>query len=312
MIVAVTPNPAWDVTYRVAELVPGTSHRVPDVTGRAGGKGVNVARVVRDLGGDALVVAPVGGLHGQAFTASLADDGVAARLVATGVELRQSVAVVPEQASGWDGGHPTLFNESGEPLPDGVWDGLVATVAEAVGELGPEVVTISGSLPPGTTENQLAELIGAGRRGGAAVLVDTSGDALVWAARARADLVKPNRTEALGATGTGNVHDAAAALRELGAGAVVITDGGDGMRYDDGATRLTARLDTELAGNPTGAGDAALAALALGWTLPWPERLRRAVATSAASVTEPVAGRVDADLAASLLARTDLKEETLA
>lgn len=312
MIVAVTPNPAWDVTYRVAELVPGTSHRVPEVSGRAGGKGVNVARVVRDLGGDAIVVAPVGGLRGQAFTASLEDDDVPARLVATGVELRQSVAVVPEQASAWDGAHPTLFNEAGDRLPEGVWGRLVATVADVVGELGPEVVTISGSLPPATTENQLAQLIDAGRRDGAAVLVDTSGDGLVWAARARADLVKPNRTEALAATGTSHVDDAATALRELGARAVVITDGGDGMRYADGATRLTARLDTELTGNPTGAGDAALAALAMSWTRPWPERLRRAVATSAASVTEPVAGRVDADLAASLLARTDLKEETLA
>jgi len=312
VIVAVTPNPAWDVTYRVAELVPGASHRVPDVTGRAGGKGVNLARVVRDLGGDALVVAPVGGLHGEAFTASLEDDGVPARLVQTGVELRQSIAVVPERASGRDDGHPTLFNESGDPLPEGVWDGLVATVTDVVGELGPEVVTISGSLPPGTTEDQLARLIGAGRSGGAAVLVDTSGDALVWAARARADLVKPNRAEALAATGTSSVDDAAAALRGLGAAAVVITDGGEGMRYADGATASTARLDAELTGNPTGAGDAALAALALSWRRPWPERLRRAVATSAASVTEPVAGRVSADLAASLLARTELKEETLA
>ncbi len=50
VILTVTPNPAVDVTYHLDELRPGTVHRVDDVVSRAGGKGINVARVLQQLG----------------------------------------------------------------------------------------------------------------------------------------------------------------------------------------------------------------------------------------------------------------------
>jgi tagatose 6-phosphate kinase len=56
MIVTVTPNLALDVTYELPELRPGHAHRVRAVHSRAGGKGVNVARVLASLGHDVLVL----------------------------------------------------------------------------------------------------------------------------------------------------------------------------------------------------------------------------------------------------------------
>ena len=61
MIVAVCVNPAIDVTYRVPELSVGRSHRVREVHARAGGKGINVARVLHQLGESVTVVALCGG-----------------------------------------------------------------------------------------------------------------------------------------------------------------------------------------------------------------------------------------------------------
>ena len=297
-VVAVTPNPAWDVTYGVARLVPGESLRVRTATARAGGKGVNVARVVRALGHESVAVSTAGGALGAAFRDDLADGGQDAVLVPVAGHTRQSVTVVPD-----DGAHPTVLNESGPALDAAEWSALVAAVTGAAGP--DDVVTVSGSLPPGTTRDRFVDLVAAARGAGARVVVDTSGPALRWAAQAGADLLKPNRAELAAATGLDDLVGAVALLQALGARDVVVTDGAAGMTaYGPGAEgpRVVGRarlLGPPLAGNPTGAGDAATAALAVSLRDPWSERLALAVATSAAAVLRPVAGDVDpADVAA--------------
>ncbi|MGW8566247.1 1-phosphofructokinase family hexose kinase [Isoptericola sp. NPDC055881] len=326
-VVAVTPNPAWDVTYGVDQLLPGESLRVRTATGRAGGKGVNVARVARTLGRPSLVVTTAGGPLGAAFRDDLEAAGQDALLVPVTGPTRQSVTVVSA-----DGAHPTVLNEPGAAPSGAEWSALVDAVARAAAP--GDVVTVSGSLPPGTTQDRFADLLGAARGTGALVMVDTSGPALRWAAQAGAHLLKPNRAELADATGLSDPADAVAALQRLGAGDVVVTDGAAGMTaYTPGAggPRVVARARLSgppLAGNPTGAGDAAAAALAVGLAeqgpASGPERgpqhspqegprhhpqdgpaglgpdlLALAVAASAAAVLRPVAGDVDpADVAA--------------
>ena len=81
MILTVTPNVALDITYRVDRLTPGSSHRVPRVEERAGGKGVNVARALHALGHDTIVLGFVGGATAGAVMADLARGGLAHELV---------------------------------------------------------------------------------------------------------------------------------------------------------------------------------------------------------------------------------------
>lgn len=306
-VLTVTPNPAWDVTYPVKELRVGESNRVSTPSARAGGKGVNVARVVAQLGGQTVAIAPVGRHRVQDFADSLARAEVPARMVPVDTQLRQSVAVVPEK-SGCSVNAPTLFNEAGDPLPDDSWDELIATLAALAAHQGAAVVVVSGSLPPSSTEDRFTALLEAGRSSGAQVLVDTSGPPLVWAARAGADLVKSNLLEALTATGAADLDAAADELHRLGAGSVVITDGSAGMQARQGCARWRAQPAEVIAGNPTGAGDAALAALAQSWAEQWPQRLAHAVAASAAAVHEPVAGHVDPDLVANFRNSVDVEE----
>ncbi|GAA1399530.1 MULTISPECIES: 1-phosphofructokinase family hexose kinase [Oerskovia] len=293
-VLCLTPNPAWDVTYGVDRLDPGEALRVRSVAARAGGKGVNVARVVRALGGDSVAVAPVGGLLGPAFAADLEAAGQPASLVPVAGALRQAVAVVPEHAGPDDGGHPTVLNEPGAPLTAQEWALFVRTAVGLVGD--GTVVTISGSLPAGTTQDRFTDLVRSLRAAGCPVHVDASGPGLLWAARAGADLLKPNRAELAEATGETGLAEGVAALQGLGARDVVVTDGEKGLAaFEPGSTTpaARARLDVPVQGNPTGAGDAAMAALAVSAGRPWAERLALTVATSAAAVLQPVAGEVD-------------------
>jgi tagatose 6-phosphate kinase len=308
-VLCLTPNPAWDVTYDLDRLVPGEALRVRSVAARAGGKGVNVARVVRALGSASVAVAPVGGLLGAAFAADLEAAGQPAALVPVAGALRQAVAVVPEHAGPDDGGHPTVLNEPGASLTAAEWEDLVRTAARLAADH--EVVTISGSLPAGTDEDRFGRLVRSLRATGRPVHVDVSGPGLLWAARAGADLLKPNRAELAEATGTHDLAQGVAELQRLGARDVVVTDGEKGLAaFGPGAVAVArARLDAPVHGNPTGAGDAAMAALAVSVGRPWGERLALTVATSAAAVLQPVAGEVDPEdvrrLGARVLTETD-------
>jgi tagatose 6-phosphate kinase len=157
------------------------------------------------------------------------------------------------------------------------------------------------------------------------VVLDTSGESLLAALAAHPALVKPNRDELYAVTGGGgpgpgdptdldDVVARAGRLRALGAEAVVVSLGPDGMLVVDGAGAWhgALRAGTAVSGNPTGAGDAAVAALARGLAGgdPWPERLRDAVGLSAAAVLHPLAGGFDAGAYPRLRDAVQIRELT--
>jgi tagatose 6-phosphate kinase len=273
MIVTVTPNIALDITYEVGELQPGETHRVRAVHARAGGKGVNVARILKALGHDVLVVGLVGGANGRAVRAELDSAGIAHDLVPCAGETRRTVTVVA-------GGEATLFSEPGPVVSAREWAALEERIPDA------DVLVVSGSMPPGPDADALARL--ATRP--LPVIVDTSGEPLRRAAP-HAWAVKPNAAELAAVTGT---DDPVAGARMLRAPAVVVSLGRDGLLAVSAATGVHRVPPPEVvSGNATGAGDAVVAALAAGVGSPWPELLREAAALSAAAVLAPVAGSYD-------------------
>jgi tagatose 6-phosphate kinase len=139
------------------------------------------------------------------------------------------------------------------------------------------------------------------------VIVDADGEVLQEALAAEPDVVKPNAAEAGQFLGRPllDVDDALAAARAVlvrGARAAVVSMGPDGgvACTPDGAFRFAPPYPVE--GNPTGAGDALVAALARGLSRQdsWPDILRNAAAVSTAALAVPYAGGMDADLAARL------------
>ncbi|GAA1970912.1 1-phosphofructokinase family hexose kinase [Nocardioides panacihumi] len=302
MIVTVTLNPAWDVTYPMGALRPGQTHRVGEASGRAGGKGINVSRVLHQLGHPTLAVGLYGGEPGRAVHEDLARSGTPYHLVDGGPIARTRTTVTLVET----GGRATVLCEPG-PAADSIdW----AAVRESVVDLldCARVLVLSGSLPPAVPLDAYAELTTAARARGVPVVVDAEGPALMASLAARPDVVKPNRDELREATGLDDPGEGAAALRRAGAGAVVVSLGPDGMLADVGGQVWLARPPAIRVANPTGAGDAAVAAVAAGLAggADWPTILRAAVAWSAAAVCEPVAGVVSSERATELAALVEI------
>jgi len=287
LIATVTLNLALDVTYGVEELVVGGSHRVTDIRQRAGGKGVNVARVATTLGHQVLALGFVGGVTGEIVAEELFDAGLTALLTPIAAETRRTVAIV----NGADG-DATIFNEAGPVVSADEWRAFHDRMPWA--RLG--VLACSGSLPRGLPADAYAELAVRARHHDVLSVIDAGGDALVAAARTGA-VVRSNAAELQEALGDVDVGTGARHLVELGATAAVITDGARGMVAASKQGTWRALPVEQVAGNPTGAGDACTAVVAAAVAdspePDWAEVLKSAVAASAAAVLTPVAGDID-------------------
>lgn len=299
MILTVTLNAALDLTYRVPRLTPHASHRVREVTERPGGKGLNVARVLAALGFETTVTGFAGGDTGRELRTLLAADrtGVTDALVEVSGRTRRTVGVVDEST-----GDTTQLNEPGPHVGPQEWDSFLDAYRLLL-RSGTEAVALCGSLPPGVPVGAYAELVREARTTRTPVLLDTSGEPLRRGLAARPELVKPNAHELVGITGTSEPLRAARAAQRRGARAVAASLGADGMLMVTQDGTWSAGVPERLTGNPTGAGDSAVAGLLSGLAegLPWPDRLARAVALSAATVRSPVAGEFDEETYARLL-----------
>ncbi|MFC1435555.1 1-phosphofructokinase family hexose kinase [Streptacidiphilus sp. N1-3] len=289
MILTVTLNAALDVTYQLDRIQRRGSNRVRTAAQRAGGKGVNVSRVLDALGRPTVITGLAGGRNGLTVRADLAAAGLREQLLTIEQESRRTVAVVEEAE-----GDTTIFLEPGPVVSATEWRGFL----DLYRELAPtaSAVVLSGSLPLGVPRDAYGVLIGLARIHGVPVVLDADGAALSDSLAAGPALVKPNAAELERATGTGDPLAGALALRAAGARSVVASLGPAGLLACTPEGSWQARPPERIAGNPTGAGDAAVAALTAGLVAgtPWPERLRRAVALSAAAVLSPLAGGFDA------------------
>ncbi len=290
MILTVTPNFAVDVTYHVDRLRVGTTTAVGSVSRQAGGKGVNVARTLQALGREVLVTGFAGGVTGQAAREELSSSGLRDETVPVAGNSRTTLIIVDED------GEATGFSEPGPKVTSAEWESLVSRVRLLVGES--EGVVLAGSLPPGAPGDGYAQLISIVVLTGVPVLLDAHGEAVIRAVRARPTIVKMNAGELAGTVGESEILAGARALRERGAGAVVVTDGANGLVGVSEHGVWQARPPGHLRGNPTGAGDTASAALITGLLdgREWPEVIADATALSAAAVCAPIAGSFEEEV----------------
>ncbi|WP_369145625.1 1-phosphofructokinase family hexose kinase [Streptomyces sp. R44] len=303
MILTVTLNTALDLTYRVPALTPHASHRVTQVIERPGGKGLNVARVLAALGYETVATGFAGGATGATLRDLLASTPVRDELVETTGPTRRTVAVV-DTASG----DTTQLNEPGPNVTAAEWAAFRTRFTELLD--GARAVALCGSLPPGIHVGAYAELVRLARAAGVPVLLDTSGEPLRRGIAARPDLVKPNAEELAQLTGSREPHRATRDARRRGAHAVISSLGPEGMLAATPEGLWRAAPPAAVRGNPTGAGDSAVAGLLSGLVdeAPWPDRLTRAVALSAATVLSPVAGEYDPTAYEELLTRVKVTE----
>ena len=210
MIATVTLNPALDKTIYVERLVVGDTNRIERIETDAGGKGVNAARVLKELGADVLALGFLGGKAGRFIRHVLEEEGIPSDFVHVQGETRTNLAV--EEASGTP---PTTLNERGPTMDAQELERMIAKVTHAAAKC--EMVLLGGSLPPGAPTD-IYRTLGEGiAKAGAKVVLDADGPPMVEGLRARPFMIKPNLDEAqrLLDRNIGTQDEAAAAAREL-------------------------------------------------------------------------------------------------
>lgn len=294
-IVIVTPNPAVDITYEVTSPILGETNRVVKTTRRAGGKGLNVASVLGQLGVNSTVCGFLGSSSGQEIYTFLSQWPFVEQAwlnLGEGYRTRSTVAVSAADGS------VTMLNEPGPETTSQQWNDLIRLIDSLTSQS--DVLVISGSCPPGTLPEHLRTLLLNARSKGVRTILDTSGPLLAQCAQ-YADACKPNREEIVQAMGVDDVSEAARMLLDSGSRSVVVSDGPHGMNLLTKQGEFHADSPAVHVVNPTGAGDSAVAALAAHyWKNPdsstvTPEALADAVALSTAAVLTHTAGTVDVD-----------------
>jgi len=293
VIVSVCLNAAIDVTYFVPTVTLRESNRIARVHRQAGGKGVNVARVLAALGVDVVVTGLSGSATGAEIVRDLTTAGICTAFTSVAAPSRHTVTVVDTDGS-------TVFNEPGPVISAAEWRAFVTAFDELVPAA--DVVVLSGSTPPGCPDTAYRDLAELAHAANARVIVDAGGDLLRHSLDARPAVVKPNSAELVATLGrpVRSMDDAVLGARMLlakGAQAVVVTRGAAGFVAVRPEQAFTVHPSKQVPGNPTGAGDALAAALAraLAAGLTWPECLTEAAAIASAAVASPVAGFVPAD-----------------
>lgn len=237
MVLTVTLNPSVDRAVFVQQLKVGDTNRVVRSETDAGGKGVNLSRVLRELGGETVATGFLGGGPGAYICKVLDDQDVPHCFVQVHGDTRTNFSV--EDA---DQNPPTTFNEKGPEILSSDIDPLFARVKEYLPKL--TWLAMGGSLPPGAPTDVFRRLTELAHEAGVKALVDADGDAMKLAMAARPDFIKPNEKEAsrlLGRelSGRNDALDAAMELyQHLGGGnkIAIISRGAGGavMACEDG------------------------------------------------------------------------------
>ncbi|EAR10660.1 1-phosphofructokinase [Reinekea blandensis] len=258
-ILTIALNPALDLTVRVDTLTPGEVNKAQSGTLHAAGKGLNVARVLRDLNHDVHVSGFIGEDNQGPFIETCQRDGLDNQFMVLPGATRINVKV-SEQSQ-----RVTDINLPGLHVPVEKFDELLSQVRRAAENCS--AVVLAGSLPPGLDENAYGQLINTLRQARCPVLLDTSGEAFARAVRFGPTLVKPNREELeewLGTSIQSEADLAAAADRlfALGVEQVVISDGANGCYWFRQRAVLKATPPRVEVVSTVGAGDSLVAGLA--------------------------------------------------
>lgn len=318
MIITVTLNTAVDKTLAVPNFRLGRRHRTVEQTTMPGGKGVNVARVLKTLGQPVIATGLAGGPTGTRIVEQLTQMSVLTDFVRISEDSRTNTAVIDPTT-----GEQTEINERGphvtEPEIELFVDKLLYLAK------GASMCVFAGSLPRNVEVDVYASLIPELKRLGVETVVDTDGDPLMRAVRAEPDVISPNVLEAEELVGHEFNDDddhviAVAELVELGAKEAIMTtpDGcyANLAPAEPGGPRSLYRVALEEpieARATVGSGDAFLAgfvAARYGGRRPT-DCLRYAVACGAESTQHLGAGLVQPAQVERLLGQVTVERQVL-
>lgn len=284
-ILTVTLNPALDVTTTTARLLPQRKLRCDPPSYDAGGGGVNVSRAIKELGGESLAFIALGGATGEHYRLLVEAAGIESTIWPVPGETRTSMTVMEAET-----GLHYRFVLPGPPQSPDDGEQLLAGLSQILGTRFRYVVA-SGSLPPGIAPDFYGRLADLARGHGAALILDTHGEALRATIAFRPFLIRLNHFEAqelVGGAADAAAHLLAADLiARAAAEVVIITVGDQGAIVRTADSEIQIRPPKVAVRSTVGAGDSFVAALTLGLSRGWPlaEAARYGVAAAASAVT---------------------------
>jgi len=307
MILTVTPNPSIDREILIPGFRLGAIHRPQRVVALAGGKGLNVARTIKRLGGEVSACTILGGHNGRWIEAQLESEGIPLFSAWGRGETRISTSIAdPENHN------LTEIYEGGPQIDRETWKRFEAAYQSALPKA--EWVTFSGSLPPGAPQDGYLRLLRRAQEMDIPVLLDTHGEILHEIIPQGPWLVKMNAEEAgeiLGKqiTTLDQASAASQGLCERGARTAIITLGDRGAVIAREGQAWYARAPQVEVLAAVGSGDAMLGGFVLGISrgMPMLDALRLGVASGAANAATLGTGVVEKEIVEGLLEKIEIQ-----
>ena len=287
MIYTITLNPALDRTIELEGLVVDDANRILREARYAGGKGIDVSRVIAELGGESVALGFIGGYDGLELEGRLINEGVLCDFTRIGEETRTNIILVDRKNK-----TQIMLNAAGPkitPAEIGLFFEKIRSLPHDA-----EFVVVSGSVPPGVSTNIYAQLITTLKGMGIRVVLDADGELLRRGYKADPFLIKPNihefqRLTGIESTDIDDLWEAARHITEGGIEIVLISMGPKGIigvTRDEALRAIPPQVEVV---SPVGAGDSAVAGFvyAVAKGMDFRESLILATAAGTAAVKTP-------------------------
>ncbi len=293
MITALSLSPAVDRIYMIDNFTPGSLYRVGNCIQSAGGKGINVSRVLKMLGARVRVLGFKAGHTGQWLEKSLEDLGAETGFIPVEGQSRTNNNII-DRVNGLE----TEILEEGPTIDNQAWEVFLRKFRSSLRDT--KVLVCSGGLPRGLGADTYADLIREARKAGVKTILDSSGDVLKQGVEAGPYLIKPNLKELCTYFNRQFAADAqiVEACREIlkkGVSIVVVSLGERGALLVSEEKVLKAHPVEVEAVNTIGSGDSMVAGISLGLAeeLPLEECFRLGCACAASNTEFIEIGVID-------------------
>lgn len=309
MILTITLNPSVDIAYQLDTFHLDTVNRVENVQKTAGGKGLNVTRVLKQIGEDVVATGFIGGEIGSYVKKQLTRNDIKNSFVEIGNETRNCIAVLHD-------GKQTEILEQGPTIQEHEALNFIEHLEIILNNV--DVVVISGSLPKGLASNYYVKVIELCKKCGVAVVLDCSGKALknVLESQQKPTVIKPNTEELsqlIGKEVTDDIQELKSVLSGQlfqGIDWIVVSLGAKGAfaKHKDKFYRV--KIPKIKVVNPVGSGDSTVAGIAAGLVhaLPEAELLKNATVLGMLNAQEERTGYVNLENAESLYSQIEVEE----
>ncbi|NHF59674.1 1-phosphofructokinase family hexose kinase [Flavobacteriaceae bacterium TP-CH-4] len=187
-VITLTVNPAVDKSTSVAGIKPNSKLRCDPPVFEAGGGGINISRVIKELGGTSLCMYLAGGATGSRLKEMLTEADILQQIIPTSGWTRENLAVTDTTTQ-----QQYRFGMPGPVIQEEEWRQTLDHLDEILVE--GDYLVASGSLAPGIPTDFYAKVATLAKRKKVRFVLDTSGEALIMGAQAGAFLLKPNLGE---------------------------------------------------------------------------------------------------------------------